>query len=326
MKLNLLPTYVSKGAQSRTAAIFSILFFLLSIVGAVLMMTTSSARLAAAKSQVEELTPQHNQVLTLAKSAETEAAKGAPVQRNIDLTNAMLAQNTKYTTFYRMIARYIPSYLRVNRMSVTPMTETSCQLNINGVIQSFQKYADVSLILLRIPGAMTIARDGYVLRDTYVPNLIETDQYGIPYQRGDNRRPSPNAGGPNGGPDEQLNYLMAQASQGATGFTGQGNFGVEGATQKLAMPGENDVTYTIVLQQDPTLTGDESVSYNFMTPNPTEALKPSAIGAGGAPAGGAPNTPGAPGAPGAPGGSGSPYGPGGPPPGPPPGALRGERD
>lgn len=305
MKLNLLPTTVSKGAQAKTAFIFSLLLFVLSILGTIAMIVLSGNNLKTAKQEVEELRPRAASIMAKAREAETVAASGVILKRNIDLAAAMDVQNKKYPEFYDAVIPYIPPYFRVNRMQVTPVSENSCLLTLGGVIQSFQLYSDAPLALLRIPGARTVSRTGYeVLRDMVVPNLIESDQRALAYRRDQGRKPPMDQEGPLGGPDQRLNYLISQATQGSTGFTGVGNFGNPVVNQRSALPEWQNVQFTVLIERDPNAPADKQLNVDFRTPNPRESLKPGVLATAGqaAPAAG-------------PGPGGFSAGPGGPPPG-----------
>ncbi|MBL8086726.1 MAG: hypothetical protein JNM85_01490 [Chthonomonas sp.] len=297
MKLNLLPKYVTQGARGRT---FLVLGLLLAIGGAALagfMSVYSSGKREAAKVEMDEAKVQADAVVALAQSAEAKAAQGTEVKRNLDLYKAMTAQNTKYTEFYRSIQPYIPSYMRVNAMSVRPASETGCLLTVTGVLQTYQQYADTALALLRIPGAVQVSRSTFDLNDTYVPGLDATDNIGLPHLVKAGRIPPFMRPDGSKGPDERIAYLVEQAKDANDGFTGAGNFGTGTRDAKRAMPKWSEVTFGVVLNMDPSIPADKQLNYDFRTPvpraslapvGPGSAAPPAAAGPGLLPAGGAP--------------------------------------
>lgn len=295
MKLNLLPTYVSKGAQGRVALVGSLVFLLACIGLTVAMISMSSGKLAASRQAWEDARPPAEAALKEAQKAETIAALGTERKRNLDLTQAMDAQNRKYTTFYDAIKTYIPSFMRVNAMSVIPIDEKSCRLNLTGVLKTYQQYADASLALLRIPGAVNVSRAGYEINDIYVPGLIEADQRGLPFRLNDGRKPALNE---EQGHDAQMQYLIEKAREGTTGFTGTGGFGTAETTLRRAMPDYSEVTLSVLLAQNPSIPAEQQLNYDFRTPNPRATLNRGAAPAGGAgPINAGPGGPGGPGGP-----------------------------
>lgn len=281
MKLNLLPTYVSKGAQAKTARVVMVLLALASILACLGMIYFSGKAVTEAKARAEELKPLADEAVAISKEADLIVASSAGIMRNLDLAASMDEHNSKFTTFYRQIIPYIPSFYRVTSMSVTPIDDKSCTLNLDGVLQSYQQYADMMLAMLRIPGAMTVTRGGYVLNDRMVPNLIETDQRAEPIRPSEGRLPLD--------PMERLDALIARASQGTTGFTGVGNFGTPGNLTRGPMPEWSQVAVSVLLQMDAKTPPEEAINYDLRTPDPRATLS-SAGGAASAPAAAAPPT------------------------------------
>jgi hypothetical protein len=245
MKLNLLPTHVSKQGQAKTALIFSILMVVGSIVAAVLMNITSSRELADAKKKAEDLKPQAQAAVDTAKLADAMLAGTAPftvpaptLQRNIQLAQAMQEHSPKYP-------------------------DNAALVILTGVVDTFQEYADLMLALLRIPGATGVTRTGFNVTDMFVPELITEDQVGTPIKPGQARVPST--------PIDRLNAVIANAEAGTTGFTGTGNFGIDDPfLTKGAMPTSSEITVSVLIDGQP-----------IKTPDPRASLKPVAGGGGG---------------------------------------------
>lgn len=288
MKLNLLPTYVSKGAQAKTFALLTMVLLALSIIGCVLMIVISNKNLNNAKDNVARIKPEADQAVAIAKQADTILANSANLTRNVQLATDMMEHNPKFPRFYRQILPYIPNYMRLTALSATPVDENSCVLTVQGVIQTYQQYADLMLAMLRIPGATTAARSGFVVNDYQVPSVIETDQRALPFKTGDARLPLD--------PIERLNAMIAKATGETTGFSGAGGFGTGPETPRGPMPGWSEVTVNVTLTRDPTWGPGQGINFDLRTPNPRATL--SAQVAGGtvpantpAPTTPAPNTP-----------------------------------
>lgn len=270
MKLNLLPTHVSKQGQAKTALIFSILMVVVSIVAAVLMNITSSAELAKAKQTAENLKPQAQAAVDTAKLADAMLAGTAPftvpaptLQRNIELARAMQEHSPKYPDLYREVMGYVPSFFRLTSIQARPAGNNAALVTMTGVIDTFQEYADLMLALLRIPGATGVTRAGFNVTDMFVPELITEDQVGTPIRPGQARVPST--------PIDRLNAVIANAEAGTTGFTGTGGFGIDDPfLTKGAMPDSSEITVSVLIDGKP-----------IQTPDPRASLKPVAAGGGG---------------------------------------------
>lgn len=282
MKLNLLPTYVKKGAQGRSFFILGLALALVGVGGAAFMNVASGGKVKAAREEMDAAKVEADRVVALASAADEVAKLGAEPKSHLDLYKAMDEHNRKYTAFYTMVRGYVPNYMRVNAMSVTPISETSCQLNLTGVIKTFQQYADTTIALMRIPGAKSVTRANFNLNDMYVPGLNETDNVALPYLLSDGRKPPMVSSGPDKGPDAQLAYLVGVASKAEQGFTGTGNFGTPGIDARHAMPDWSEVTYAIILEADPSLPADKQPNLNFLVPNPRQSVGAGAGAPGGA--------------------------------------------
>lgn len=270
MKLNLLPQYVSKGAAARTWMIASILLSALSIFGAIFLVTSSKASRDAAETAANDLVPQAQAVVTLAKTADAIGGSSASVVRNIRLADAMQQHPAKITGFYRDVIPYIPSFFRVNAMSMTPIDGSRCTLTLTGTIQTYQQYADLMLALLRIPGAQTVGRTGFVLDSRSLPNVTEDNVY--PEFRKASETPLPLD------PSERIGALVARAGAEPTGFTGSGNYAGPVDQARLAIPKWQNITVSVVLQ-----TPGAQVPVANPAPGGAPAMNPGAPTPGGAP-------------------------------------------
>lgn len=238
MKLNLLPTYVSKGNQAKTATVVSVLLALLGILGAVGLIFISKGSLAEARADAESKQERAARAVATSKRADEVVAEAQMIIRNINLADAMLKHNDVYPDLYRDIKPYIPGFFRVTQMSATPNDAATATVTLTGTVKTYQQYADLMIALYRIPGATTVSRSGYVNGDPFVPNITDLDQNGRPIRPGQTNIPDDKY--------ERLAYYQGQGT--VTGFTGEGGFGTSDTTQaRGAMPGYSLVTLSVVI-------------------------------------------------------------------------------
>jgi hypothetical protein len=250
MKLNLLPTYVSKEGQIRVAYVVSGLLVAASVAAAVLMTVSSNAQLDRAKQRVALWQPKYDQAVATSKRADEIMANSVTIDRNVRLAKAMGEHCSTYPNLYRQVLQYVPSWFRVTSITARPAGQQST-VTITGVLQTYQQYADVMFALLRIPDAVNVSRNGYALDRKSVPGLNEGDQIGTPVREADGNLPSD--------PMARMEELIRRANQAPGGFDGVGGFGT-GEPQKSAMPGWSEVTLGVVLNR------------NIQTPNPRATL------------------------------------------------------
>ena len=292
MKLNLVPATVKKGAAMRTMVVVSVLGVLLSALATVGMAVVSQQQLDDAKRQAEEARPNADRAVAVAKQVQAVLENSRGVATNLDLASQMTAHNTRYTSFYTKVMPYVPAFMRVTSMRVEPISETSCRLHLTGVIQTAQQYADLSLALMRIPGAKAISRAGFVASNPTVPALNETDQIGrlIPA----NGVPLPED------PVDRMRAIVARATAETTGFENVGNFGSDLESARGAMNRWSAIGVSVLLEATPGQELPPGWDFNFLVPNPTQTLNAAATfnaaqaasaaqtSAPGAPPGGAP--------------------------------------
>jgi uncharacterized membrane protein YgcG len=243
MKLNLLPATVSKGAQTKTAAIVAVLIALVGIGGAVVLSLTSQARLQNEKPLEADARARAQQAVDTAAYADEVVAQGKQLVTNVLLANAMDRHNDAYPALYSIVTPYIPRFYRTITMAAVPTGDGTAQLTITGTMKSYQNYADLILALMRIPGVTSVTRAGFQPYDVQVPPVTEGDQQGRP------RGPEDNGPIPDDGL-ERLAYYQSTAT--TQKYDGAGNFGNPDVSERGAAPEESTVTVTINLDLNPT--------------------------------------------------------------------------
>ena len=286
MKLNLLPTYVSKEGRAKTAIFFAAALAIVGALAAFFMITKSGAELKEVKDQIPAAQIEADNALRTSQEADTVIAQARDVLINRNLAATMWKHNSDYTDLYEEVMRYIPAYLRVTNMTATGGA-TGTSVAIDGVIHTHQQYADLMPAMLRIPGATGVSRTGFTITENMIPALIESDQTGRPVVSGD-----PNV------PDDPLARLEYYKARGTVkGFDNVGGFGSD-AAEKGAMPEWSAVRVTVNLTRvivGPDVKGTLTAqAANSAAPQAPTAPSPSAPGVTTRPGGGVPppSTPG----------------------------------
>lgn len=291
MKLNLVPATAKKGAAMRTMVVITVLSILASAGATAAMIVLSGQRLDAAKQASERWVPAAQAAVATAKSTQQILDSSRGIATNLDLAKQMSEHNSKYTRFYAKVMPYVPNFFRLNSISVEPINETSARLTLGGVLFSAQQYADMSLALLRIPGAQGITRSGFSATNDFVPGLTQFDQEGrvIPRDRTSSLPVDP---------VDRMNAIIEQANEQTTGFANVSNFGSPTESARGPMQRWTQVQFSVLLAQPPGSTLPPGWDFNFQVPNPAQTLAaaaqfngPAAQAAGGAavPGGGIPN-------------------------------------
>ncbi|RYG34088.1 hypothetical protein EON81_16485 [bacterium] len=262
MKLNLLPTTVSTERKAKGAVIGAALIAVGGIIAGVLLTTVSRASLEQAKGLEQRIRPFADQAVTTSAQADKIITDSQGVLRNTALAGSMIQHSRKYPDLYDKILPYVPPFFRVTSISATPQGEQST-VRIQGVLSTYQQYANLMLALLRIPGVQTVGRNGYLDRDLSVPQLTPEDQVGKPKRDSDPVIPDD--------PLLRLAYYQAQAS--TQTYTGTGNFGSADEVLRLAGPDSSLVEVTMLMD------------VNLQAPDVSTTLK--SAGGGAAPAAGA---------------------------------------
>lgn len=259
MKLNLLPTNVAKSGQSATALIAGIAIGLLSIVAAVLGIVMSKGAMEAAKAEAQTHQQGAADALATANAAQDQIALATVITSNQKLAEAMDAHNGKVIDLFNKVRRYVPAYYRLDTIGAQP-SGTQATVTMTGQLQSFTQYADLAIALWKIPGAINVTRQGYVVDTAQVPALTEADQTGAPIKADETPLPTD--------PLERMNALIARAAAAPQGFLNVSGYGSgDNLTAKGPMPGWSTVTMTVLIDE------------NIQVPNPRATI--TAAGAAG---------------------------------------------
>lgn len=260
MKLNLLPKTVGTENRPRNAAILATLFIIACGAGAYLLNDTAEKKLTHAKEEVATALPEAQKVVKAAKSADDAMAdpKVKQLVVNSALAKEMIEHCYVYPKLYADVIPYIPSYFRLTELSATPVDAKNANLNMTGVIQTYQEYADLMLALMRIPGAQTVGRAGFQQEDMVVPAVTSIDQSGKPRKLSEGPIPDDAL--------DRLTYFEAQTQP--SGYLAAGGFGSGDEGPKLAPFGKSLISVSVLMARP------------LQTPNPRATL--ASIGGGGA--------------------------------------------
>lgn len=237
MKLNLLPKTLGKAKAVKRAWVGFVFLTLLGIGSSIFMIVSSQKRLDTAKAEVAELEPQYQTVQATSAAADTAIGQVATLVNNVQMAHDMLDHNAAYPDAYDFVRKYIPSFYRVNAMTITPIDDNTAQLTTVGVLKTRQEYTDLLLALQRIPGQTQVTRTAYnpQVRD-FIPNVTQDDPLALRHKRNEPGIPKD--------PEAQVNQEAAKG--GVTGYRGVGNFGVQDdSVPRGAMPEYQVITTTV---------------------------------------------------------------------------------
>src|SRR5688572_15351796 len=96
MKLNLLPTHVSKEKQNKAAIVLSVLLAGLGIAAAVYMVIVPAARLKKVDEMVATENTSHQNLQQMSAQADTIIQEATMLLRNISLADSMLKHSAAY--------------------------------------------------------------------------------------------------------------------------------------------------------------------------------------------------------------------------------------
>ncbi len=281
MKLNLIPNNVRKGTSMVGVAVLGGLCVLIAAGVSAFLVAGSTKALDEARQRAFAAKPDAEAAVAWAVAAQAVVDSTKGVATNIELAKAMQEHNTKYTRFYQQVGPYIPGFMRITSMNVTPGGPKSCTLNLSGVLYSNQQYVNATLALLRIPGAQAVSRNGYTPRPLIVPAITEEDQIGLPARPGQDR--------PVTDPYDRFNNTLASAGAATQGFEDLNNFGSDGIATRGPLATGANVTFAVTLLDDGKFVLPPGWNFDFMVPNPTPTLAGAATrpapGAAGAVAG-----------------------------------------
>lgn len=242
MKLNLLPTSISKESQYKAAIFGSAALALVGIAAAVGMTLYGKQQLKAATDEANAWKPLADQALATSQKADEIMAKSVYIDRNLKLAKEMMGHNKVYPDLYDEVLRYMPRWFRVNSISARPVDATTCNVQITGMLENATQYSDIMLSLLQIPGAVNVSRNGFNEGRMYVPNLIETDQLGLPIRPGDTNWPSDQF--------DRFQERIARAATESSGFYDIGGYGRPEVDDRGPIPGWSQVGLAVTLQRN----------------------------------------------------------------------------
>jgi hypothetical protein len=275
MKLNLVPTYVSRESKSAPAILIGIVMAIIGVVVAVVIIGKSKNDVDAARADNSQAQADAASAKAISDQADAVMAdaKVHDIVRDTNLAKAMSDHCYVYPRLYDTVRQYVPSYFRLTSLSAAPGDDTTCVVTLTGVVSTYQQYADLGLAMLRMPGAQSYSPSGYTITDKYVPPITPDDLSGRPIRPGEQNIPDD--------PQARFNRMLGEGK--LTGYLGDG-YGPPSDAAKGPMPDASLVTMVVTLKSDP----KKHFDADLMTPNPRATLAASGGGgaAGGAGAGG----------------------------------------
>ncbi len=237
MKLNLLPTSVSREKTARRAIVIAVLLSLFSIILAVGMIVSSKKDLDQAKADALDVKPKAEAVAALADTADKVITQAEPFLRNVGLVKAIDNHVNVYPKFYAALLPYMPSFFRVITMQATPVDAGTVNVNLVGVIKNQVMYNDLKFALLRIPGVNSIQPSPIGSDELVIPALTPQDLTGRIHKQSE-----PTV------PDDPLARLDLMLSRGGvTTYDNRGFFGSGTSQPRQAMPNYNVVTVAFTM-------------------------------------------------------------------------------
>lgn len=266
MKLNLLPSDVSKRGTAAGMWVVSALLAVLSVAAAFLWIKSSQQQLADAKEAVKPVQKAAADAMATAKRAEDQIAMATVINRNQKLAEAMDKHNRAYVDLYREVLRYVPGYFRLTSISAGPTGEGTSSVTLTGQLETFSQYADLAIAMWKVPDVTQVVRAGYGIDEPAVTGLNEADQRGSFVRPGESPLPTD--------PLERLDAMVAQAGSAPTGYQSVSSFGSATPDMRGPMPGWSTVTMTLQIKRE------------MRTPDPQATLSTG----GGAPTGATPGS------------------------------------
>lgn len=237
MKLNLLPTSVTREKTARRAWVVTVLMSLVSIGLSIMMIVTSRKALDEATAAALEVKPKAEQVQATAAQADTIIGKATPFMKNVALVKAIDDHTKVYPEFYAKLMPYLPDFFRIYSMTATPLDAGTVSVQMEGVIKNQVMYNDLMFALLRIPGVQGISRSPITTDWDIVPNLTPDDKVGRIHKQSEPTIP-----------DDAMNRLNLYLGRGGTtAYLNQGNFGSGLDAARLNMPKWNQVTVAFTM-------------------------------------------------------------------------------
>jgi hypothetical protein len=190
----------------------------------------------------------------------------------------------------------MPAFFRVTQITATPGSADTVTVNIQGVLDTYQQYADLMIGLLRIAKlgpdgkvvldpktkkptylVQTVSRNGYIDRSMIVPPVTLDDQNGRPRFQADAAIPDNEF--------DRLAYYEAKAA--VQRFEGVGGFGDSSVALRTAGPDSSLISVTIVMSGTLQVPDVSGTLRGAATTAPAAATAPPVAGGAGAGAAGA---------------------------------------
>ena len=203
MKLNLLPTYVSKEKQGRFAVVGAFLLAAVGLLAMLFMIRTSREAVQTQQDRIVAAKPDADRAAATSKQADQIMDQAKGLILNMNLAESMNTHSKVYPELFDEVKQYIPGFYRISALNAVPNGADSVTVVMTGYLKTFQEYADLMVALLKIPGATAVSRSGFQLNDPLVPNIVPEAQVARPIKPTDPRIPD--------NPMDRLDLQIAQA-------------------------------------------------------------------------------------------------------------------
>ena len=205
MKLNLLPHYQDPNLQEKKAIRRGGISVLCALGLSLFMIFWSGLGLEEARAEVAALEPQAELAYRTALRADEMMKSASFLTTDLKLAEAIHRQNQNAITLFQKVMEYLPSFFRLTSLNAAPKGEQDVVVVLEGVIHSYQEYADLMLALLRMPDVSKVQRSKPDIKESPVPPLVPEDQIGISVPAGSPRIPSE--------PLKRMDVMIAEAAK-----------------------------------------------------------------------------------------------------------------
>ena len=205
MKLNLLPHEESSDVLVRKAIFRGSLGMVGAGLLAAFLIVFSRSGAEDARGEVESLRPQAELAYRTASRADEIMKEAVFLTTDLGFAEAVHRQNLKAIDLFQEVMNYLPGFFRLTSLTAAAKGDQDTLVVLEGVVHSYQEYADLMLALLRMTNVLNVQRSKPEIKESPVPSLDKEDQIGIRVPSGSPRLPSD--------PFKRMEAMIARASK-----------------------------------------------------------------------------------------------------------------